>query len=210
MNLFEHLPSQWRQALPEAKSLLEEVVLSQDFIPAIADVFHAFIQPISEIRVCIVGQDPYPNSEDAMGLAFSVPSEKSALPASLRNIFKELESDLGVSNSSGDLSSWQNQGVMLLNRVLTTEPGSSNAHRDIGWEEFTELVIKYLAKREVIFVLWGNQAKEFSHLINPNLLIEGVHPSPLSAYKGFFGAKPFSEVNARLSKLGLGEIDWRT
>ena len=210
MNLFEHLPSQWRQALPGAQKLLERVVLSQDFIPATADVFHAFIQPISEIRVCIVGQDPYPNSEDAMGLAFSVPSEKSALPASLRNIFKELESDLGVSNSSGDLRSWQNQGVMLLNRVLTTEPGSSNAHRDIGWEEFTELVIKYLAKREVIFVLWGNKAREFYHLINPNLLIEGVHPSPLSAYRGFFGSKPFSEVNARLSKLGLGEIDWRT
>ena len=167
MNLFEYVPSQWRQALPEAQTILERVVLSQDFIPAIAGVFHAFIQPISEIRVCIVGQDPYPNSEDAMGLAFSVPSEKSALPASLRNIFKELESDLGVSNSSGDLRSWQNQGVMLLNRVLTTEPGSSNAHRDIGWEEFTELVIKYLAKREVIFVLWGNQAREFSHLINP-------------------------------------------
>ena len=210
MNFFEHLPSQWCQALPEAQALLERIQVGQGFIPEIEDVFRAFTTPISEIKVCIVGQDPYPNSQDAMGLAFSIPSASAVLPASLRNIFKEIKSDIGCANTSGDLTSWQSQGVMLLNRTLTTVPGRSNAHRESGWQEFTELVIRYLATREVVFVLWGNQARELSMLVNPDLVVEGVHPSPLSAYRGFFGSKPFSEVNARLTKLGLLEIDWRT
>ena len=209
MQLYELLPDQWKEAIPNAKELLSSITIPGLFIPHNKAIFSALELPIEKIKVCIVGQDPYPNPDDAMGLAFSVPSQMKKLPPTLRNIFKELESDVGVKSDSGDLSQWQNSGVLLLNRVLTTEPNISQGHKNIGWERFTEEIIRYLAERPIIFLLWGRSANELASFIPSHQVLSGVHPSPLSAYRGFFGSRPFSEVNKRLADLGISPIDWR-
>ena len=210
MNLLDLLPQQWKIALPCAKERLAAINLADEFIPAKNLIFKALEFPIPKIKVCIVGQDPYPNPSHAMGLAFSVPNTVVKLPPTLRNIFKELETDLGVINQSGDLSKWQDQGVLLLNRVLTTSPGISQGHKDLGWDKFTEEIIRYLAAKHIVFLLWGRSSGALAPFIAEENLITGVHPSPLSAYRGFFGSKPFSEINSRLNRMGISEIDWRT
>lgn len=207
--LYKKLPSQWREAIPNSKEILSNIELPETHIPKNGLIFKAFEIPIESIKVVIVGQDPYPNPEHAIGLAFSVPGSVTKLPPTLKNIFKELSSDVGVVPSSGNLSPLQDRGVFLLNRVLTTTPGVSQGQANIGWEIFTDAVVKFLASRPIVFILWGKSAQELAPLIDVRRLIMGVHPSPLSAYRGFFGAKPFSEANAKLAELGISAIDWK-
>ena len=142
--LFELLPKQWQEALPSSKQILNEIELSGRYIPESSKIFAAFNLPIAQIKICIIGQDPYPNPEHAMGLSFSIPNSITKFPPTLRNILKEVESDIGSVIESGDLTKWQSDGVMLLNRVLTTTPNISDGHKNIGWQKFTDEVVRYL------------------------------------------------------------------
>jgi uracil-DNA glycosylase len=207
--LFDLLPKQWQEALPNSKQILNEIELPEIFIPESSKIFEAFRIPISQIKICIIGQDPYPNPEHAMGLSFSIPNSITKFPPTLRNILKEVESDIGFVMESGDLSNWQNDGVMLLNRVLTTTPNMSAGHTNIGWQKFTDEVVRYLGERQIVFILWGKSAAELAKFVPAGNLIQGVHPSPLSAYRGFFGSKPFSRANEKLRDLGITEIGWK-
>jgi uracil-DNA glycosylase len=173
----------------------------ENLAPKLDDVFNVFSIAPSEVKVVFVGQDPYPTKGDANGLAFSV-SRTDNLPKSLQNIFKELNSDLGISRSNGDLTDWQSQGVFLINRVLTTNVGASLAHTDLGWQEFTEKVIAHLGSLGTVGLLMGKQAELMSKYFKSYVVTP--HPSPLSAYRGFFGSKAFSQINALLVK----PIDW--
>ena len=180
---------------------------SQECTPARPNIFRAFHEPLESVKVLIVGQDPYPGIGIADGLAFSIQPSETKFPASLRNIFKEYSSDLELPGpTSGNLSPWSAQGVMLLNRSLTTSVGLRNAHSESGWLSFTESVAKTLAERDVVAVLWGSYAQHLQPLFSHH--ISTPHPSPLSAYRGFFGSKPFSKVNEILSIQGKPPIDW--
>jgi uracil-DNA glycosylase len=177
-------------------------------------VYNAFeLTNFDNVKVIIIGQDPYHQKGVANGLSFSANS-KDKLPKSLVNIFKELKSDLGVTNTNGDLRSWAKQGVFLLNTILTVEEGRALSHKNLGWEKFTKTIIEELNKDIIpkVFLLWGNQAKKFEQLItNKNhLIITSAHPSPLSAYNGFFGSKPFSKINKFLAKNSISGINWNT
>jgi len=175
--------------------------------PGEEDIFRAFLQPLPEIRCVIIGQDPYPTPGHAHGLAFSTNSSVKTLPKSLQNVFIELASDIGnPAPRSGDLSAWSAQGVMLLNRVLTTEIGSANAHATIGWQKITDAVARELGSRDVVAILWGRHAQELA--AHFTYRIESSHPSPLSSYRGFFGSKPFSRANHILTSQGKSTIDW--
>jgi len=206
------LPDPWQVALPHLQAKISDVMAQLDcsiINPKKDLVLRAFDLVPNDVKAVIVGQDPYPTPEHACGFAFSVPREVRKLPPTLVNIRKELISDLGVQISdSGDLSPWSKQGVMLLNRTLTTSPGKSLAHLAKGWESITNDVVSYLANKRVIFLLWGRRAQELSSIIPAQQQICGVHPSPLSAYRGFFGSKPFSEINSKLVILGVEPIDW--
>lgn len=168
--------------------------------------------PFNDVRVVIVGQDPYINEGQANGLAFAV-GKNIALPPSLKNIFTEIETDLGVSMSgkSGELTGWAEQGVLLLNATLTVRAGQSNAHQNCGWQEFTDYIIGKLGNRErpLVFILWGANARKKKAVIDSrHLVLESAHPSPMSAHFGFFGSRPFSRANAFLKKVGFAQIDW--
>ncbi len=195
--------------LPNSREILAKIDLSHPFIPGEQEIFRALRIPPESIKVCIVGQDPYPSPEHAMGLAFSVPREIEKLPPTLKNILQELKDDVGISAPSGDLSSWEEAGVLLLNRTLTTVPHQSLAHHKIGWEKFTEELASYLSEQSVVFLLWGKSAQQLLPSIDSSRVVLGVHPSPLSAYRGFFGSKPFTAVNRKLGELGISEIDWK-
>ena len=175
------------------------------------EVFNAFrLTPFANVKVVIVGQDPYHGVGEAHGLSFSV-RDGVKLPPSLKNIYKELYDDLGVPiRTSGDLSSWAKQGVLMLNSTLTVEKDKANSHSNIGWQQFTDDVIRLIDnnKRDVVFILWGNYARSKKALIKNNFIIESAHPSPFSAYNGFFGSKPFSKCNNYLKSKGLEEIKW--
>lgn len=175
------------------------------------EVFNAFrLTPFANVKVVIVGQDPYHGVGEAHGLSFSV-RDGVKLPPSLKNIYKELYDDLGVPiRTSGDLSSWAKQGVLMLNSTLTVEKDKANSHSNIGWQQFTDDVIRLIDnnKRDVVFILWGNYARSKKALIKNNYIIESAHPSPFSAYNGFFGSKPFSKCNNYLKSKGLEEIKW--
>lgn len=207
-SFWELLPKDWQKVLDKETLDLIEERIGSNFQPDRESVFSAFAVPIEEVKVLIVGQDPYPNSEHAMGLAFSVPSSVSKFPPSLTNIFKELKSDLGIVRTNGDLTDWTNQGVMLLNRSLTIGRDGHETHKDRGWEVFTKQVIEVLARRGVKGILWGKQAQSFQSYFFPGNYISSVHPSPLSAYRGFFGSKPFSAVNKMLERDNLSPINW--
>lgn len=179
----------------------------QEIAPPFQLIFKAFEIDLESIKCVIVGQDPYPTPGNAMGLAFSVNPSVAKIPASLRNIFTELNTDVGVVlPKNGDLTSWSKHGVLLLNRILTTETGESDAHSNLGWEKITNHIACELGKRGVVAILWGKKAQELAQFFP--LRVESVHPSPLSAYKGFFGSKPFSKVNALLRSSGKSSIDW--
>ncbi|URZ86760.1 uracil-DNA glycosylase [Floricoccus penangensis] len=181
--------------------LQEKVKLAyetDDVYPALKDVFRAYdITPLDKIKVVIIGQDPYHNGQ-ATGLAFSV-REGDKLPASLRNIFKELESDLGIKRTNGDLTDWAEQGIFLLNTALTVVAHQPASHAKIGWSTFIENTISYLSEKrpDIIWVLWGKHAQSYEHLISGKV-IKSAHPSPFSANRGFFGSKPFSQINNTL------------
>lgn len=194
------------------KDFVKEERLSKTIFPPARDLFNAFkLTDFKDIKVVILGQDPYHGEKEAMGLSFSV-RRGVRTPPSLRNIFKELNDDLGIDRSDTDLSDWAKQGVFLLNTVLTVEKDKANSHKDIGWEIFTDYVIKQINNRldNVVFILWGRQARDKKRMItNPNhYVIESAHPSPLSAYNGFFGSKPFSKANDYLKKHNKKEINW--
>lgn len=202
--------SSWNRVLDPFAPQIEKILQSisnDDIAPGIHRIFAALEMDLSSVKCVIVGQDPYPTPGNAHGLAFSVSPDVQPLPASLRNIFTELVSDLGIGRpKNGDLSPWRDQSVLLLNRVLTTKVGESNAHADIGWQEITNQIAQAAAKQGAVGVLWGKSAQELSHLFTHSL--ESVHPSPLSAYRGFFGSKPFSQVNQELKSRGVSPIDW--
>jgi Uracil-DNA glycosylase (EC 3.2.2.-) len=184
-----------------------------DYLPPQADVFRAFTYPFGAVKVLILGQDPYPTPGHAMGLSFSTAPGVRPLPRSLANIYKELSMDLGVPvPRSGDLTPWSRQGVMLLNRVLTVQPGAAGSHRGRGWEAVTEAAIRALAERPqpLVAVLWGRQAQTSRDFLGDTPCISSPHPSPLSASRGFFGSRPFSRVNEILAGLGSSAVDWAT
>ena len=203
--------SSWGPVFEPIQGLIDEVlsqISHEEIAPPRESVFRAFEMDLASVRCVIVGQDPYPTLGNAMGLAFSVAPTVTKIPQSLKNIFIELENDVGISSPpNGDLSRWSTSGVLLLNRVLTTKLGESNAHDHIGWQEITDHIAMELGRRDVVSILWGKQAQELSNHFEYKVL--GVHPSPLSAYRGFFGSKPFSQVNQLLDSLGRAPIDWK-
>jgi uracil-DNA glycosylase len=175
-------------------------------------IFAAFQQPFDAVRVLVVGQDPYPTPGHAIGLAFSVGAGVRPLPRSLQNIFREYQEDLGLPPpSSGDLTPWVEQGVLLLNRSLTVAPGAPASHRGKGWEEVTEAAIDALVRRggPLVAVLWGRDARALAPRLGAVPRVESPHPSPMSADRGFFGSRPFSRVNALLAEQGARPVDWR-
>jgi len=218
--LSELVDAGWAEALqPVAPNiaalgdwLRAETAAGHGYLPAGANVLRAFAAPMSDVRVLIVGQDPYPTPGHPIGLSFAVERDVRPLPRSLGNIYKELQSDLDIAPAAhGDLSSWANNGVMLLNRVLTVRPGLAGSHRGKGWEAVTEHAIRALVARgtPLVAILWGNDARNLRPLLGDTPVIESVHPSPLSASRGFFGSRPFSRANEQLISLGAEPVNWR-
>jgi len=191
--------------------LREELRAGRRYLPHGDQVFRAFRRPLSDVRVLVVGQDPYPTPGHPVGLSFSVAPDVRPLPKSLVNVYRELCSDLGCPPpADGDLTPWSEQGVMLLNRVLTVTPGASASHRGRGWEPVTERAIEVLAARggPLAAVLWGRDAQSLKPVLREVPWVESVHPSPLSASRGFFGSRPFSRVNGLLEAQGGTPVDW--
>jgi uracil-DNA glycosylase len=218
--LAEQVDPSWLPALaPVAGEIeaLEEFLRSERAagrrcLPDDRDVLRAFAQPFDEVRVLLVGQDPYPTPGHAVGLAFSVAPDVTPLPRSLRNVFTELADDLGVpAPSSGDLTPWTRSGVLLLNRVLTVAAGAPGSHRGKGWERITDRAVSALAARDrpLVAVLWGKDAQAVRPLLARVPVVESVHPSPLSASRGFFGSRPFSRAAQLLAEQGGPPVDWR-
>ncbi len=193
--------------------LRAEIAAGRRYLPAGTNILRAFTQPFDQVRVLIVGQDPYPTPGHAVGLSFSVEPQVRPLPRSLANIFREYRDDLGLpSPSSGDLSAWAERGVLLLNRVLTVEPGRPGSHRGKGWEQVTEQAIRALVARPaqpLVAILWGRDAGTLRPMLTDVPCIESAHPSPMSADRGFFGSRPFSRANHLLTDLGTDPIDWK-
>ncbi len=194
--------------------LRSEIAAGRGYLPHGDHVLRAFGRPLSEVKVLIVGQDPYPTPGHAVGLSFSV-APGVVPPKSLVNVFRELVDDLGVpAPTSGDLTPWSEAGVMLLNRSLTVAPGQSASHRGRGWEQVTDQAIRTLARRAedgaaLAAILWGRDAQSLKPELGPIPWVESVHPSPLAAHRGFFGSKPFSRVNRMLAEQGGTPVDWR-
>ncbi len=191
--------------------LRAETDAGRGYLPSGDNVLRAFRRPMSNVRVLIVGQDPYPTPGHSIGLCFAAERHVRPLPRSLVNIYRELRDDLGIEPPAhGDLSAWADQGVLLLNRVLTVQAGVSGSHRRKGWEEVTELAIRALVARNqpLVAILWGRDAASLKPLLGTTPIIESVHPSPLSASRGFFGSRPFSRANAHLVQLGARPVDW--
>ncbi|MCW2686175.1 MAG: Uracil-DNA glycosylase [Mycobacterium sp.] len=194
--------------------LRAEIAGGRRYLPAGPNVLRAFTFPFDEVRVLIVGQDPYPTPGHAVGLSFSVGADVRPVPRSLANIFAEYSADLGLPEpANGDLTPWAQRGVMLLNRVLTVRPGTPASHRGKGWEAVTECAIRALVARSqpMVAVLWGRDASTLKPMLTGSecLVIESAHPSPLSASRGFFGSRPFSRANELLAGMGAEPIDWR-
>ncbi|SCP95498.1 uracil-DNA glycosylase [Anaerobium acetethylicum] len=188
---------------------------SELIFPPADDVFNAFhLTPLSRVKVLILGQDPYHNDNQAHGLSFSVPEDQKTIPPSLKNVYKELQDDLGCYiPNNGYLKKWADQGVLLLNTVLTVRAHQANSHQGKGWEQFTDAVIRAVdaVDRPIVIILWGKPAqKKKTMLTNPkHLVLESAHPSPLSAYRGFFGSRVFSRTNTFLEENGVEPVDWQ-
>lgn len=192
--------------------LRAEIAAGHRYLPAGGLVLRAFEQPLADVRVLIVGQDPYPTPGHAVGLPFAVAPDVRPIPRSLANIYRELQTDLGLAPpSTGDLTPWAQRGVLLLNRVLTVRPGASASHRGRGWEEVTDAAIAALVARggPLVAILWGRDARGLKPALGATAVIESAHPSPLSANSGFFGSRPFSRANAALLAQGAEGVDWR-
>lgn len=201
-----------------AAGLQEERAAGHHVLPAPHNILRAFSRPLAEVKVLLIGQDPYPTPGHAVGLSFSVDPAVRPLPRSLNNIYKELNADLGIAPCThGDLSGWADQGVLLLNRVLTVRAGSAGSHRKRGWEQITELAVRAVVARRpadgsrapLVAVLWGNDARSIVPLLEDVPRVESAHPSPLSASRGFFGSRPFSRVNQLLQDQGARPVDWQ-
>jgi uracil-DNA glycosylase len=210
--IFQPVHPSW---FPVLEPLQNEITSTFDrvseggYIPAIDRILAPLSTSIDEVKVVIVGQDPYPNADYADGFAFSVRPEVSPFPASLINIFKELESDLGTAMpTDGNLERWSRQGVLLINRTLTTIPDESHAHQRSGWMAITEVIIREVASRGAVGILWGGNAQQMSDYFDSSRVVKSAHPSPLSAYRGFFGSKPFSQCNSMLEQIGKTQISW--
>ncbi|EKA62360.1 uracil-DNA glycosylase [Janibacter hoylei PVAS-1] len=217
--LTELVHPSWAQALePVAGTiaamgeyLRAEVAAGHGYLPAGEHVLRAFTIPLDEVRVLVVGQDPYPTPGHAIGLSFAVAPDVRPLPRSLLNIHRELVDDLGVATpGNGDLTPWAQRGVMLLNRCLTVRPGAPASHQGHGWEQVTDRAIEALARRggPLVAILWGRQARNLAPALGDVPRIESAHPSPLSARNGFFGSRPFSRTNELLTRQGADPIDW--
>jgi uracil-DNA glycosylase len=223
--LTEVVEAGWAEALaPVAERiasmgdfLRSEVAAGRTYLPAGENVLRAFKQPFADVRVLIVGQDPYPTPGNAIGLSFSVSPQTRRIPPSLVNIFTEYSADLGYPKpASGDLTPWSERGVLLLNRVLTVEPGQPGSHRGKGWEQVTEQAIRALAARAasadgtpMVAILWGRDARTLVPLLDGVPCVESAHPSPNSAHNGFFGTHPFSRANHLLEQQGAEPVDWK-
>lgn len=207
-NFWDQIPSSWKNLLDQDELHAVEGSIGTNYQPALNHIFRSLVVPPPKVKVLILGQDPYPRNDYAMGLAFSVPAESATLPASLRNIFKELFDDLKIERANGDLSDWASQGVLLLNRTLTIGKDGISNHRSSGWHLITERIVEYVANNGAIAILWGNHAQEMQGFFKPEQVIKSAHPSPLSAYRGFFGSKPFSKVNDLLIAKGEQAIKW--
>jgi uracil-DNA glycosylase len=191
--------------------LRDEIAAGRAYLPAGEQVLRAFQRPLAQVKVLVVGQDPYPTPGHPIGLSFAVDGHVRPIPRSLANIYAELRADLGVEPPAhGDLTAWADQGVMLLNRVLTVQSGVPGSHRGRGWEEVTELAIRALAERggPLVAILWGRDAQSLRPLLGDVPVIATAHPSPLSASRGFFGSRPFSRSNALLADQGGDPVDW--
>ncbi len=210
------LATDWAEVLAPHEELIAQLLTDvygpkDHTLPQRENVLRAFKTPLSDVRVVIVGQDPYPTPGDAVGLSFSV-APGSKIPRSLGNIYKELHSDLDIEPAPhGDLSYWADQGVLLLNRVLTVPAGNAGGHRKRGWETVTHTAIEALAarKKPLVAILWGADATKLEPLLNSHHVITSAHPSPLSARRGFFGSRPFSRANEFLTNTGQSPIDWQ-
>jgi uracil-DNA glycosylase len=218
-DLAEIVEAGWAQALRPVVGditamgdfLRGEVAAGRSYLPAGNRILRAFTQPLSDVRVLIVGQDPYPTPGHPVGLSFSVAPQVRPLPRSLQNIFRELNTDLGCPPpSTGDLSVWAERGVLLLNRALTVAPGQPGSHRGKGWERVTDQAIRALVDRvtPLVAIMWGRDAQTLRPLLGSTPRIESAHPSPMSADRGFFGSRPFSRVNEILTAAGAHPIDW--
>ena len=217
--LAELLAPDWADALAPAQPtvttigdfLRGEVAAGRPFLPRGDQILRAFTQPLADVRVLIVGQDPYPTPGHPVGLCFAVNGDVWPLPRSLVNIYVELRDDLGVlPPKHGDLTAWSHQGVLLLNRVLTVQAGLPGSHRRRGWEEVTELAIQQLVRRggPLVAILWGRDAQSLHPMLGDTPIIATAHPSPLSAARGFFGSRPFSRANTLLVEQGGAPVDW--
>ncbi|ARQ05550.1 uracil-DNA glycosylase [Macrococcoides caseolyticum] len=212
---------EWEQIFHEIKEkynfdkmdeILEKAYATQTVYPARENIYNAFkFTPFNDVKVVIIGQDPYHGPNQAHGLAFSV-MDGTKLPPSLRNMYKELEDDLNIQRHTGELTGWAYEGVLLLNNVLTVVGGQAHSHKGIGWEQFTTEIVKALShyRENVVFILWGAPAQKLESLIDrsKHKVIKSVHPSPLSAYRGFFGSKPYSQTNEYLVAHNKTPIDW--
>lgn len=224
-SLAELMSPDWAQALAPAAGQLHELASGLEaeraagarILPEPENILRAFQRPLADVRVLILGQDPYPTPGHAVGLAFSTAASVRPVPRSLVNIYRELHTDLGVPPSpSGDLSPWADQGVLLLNRVLTVRAGEAGSHRRRGWEEITELAVRAVVNRRLangnhaplVAILWGRDARSIVPLLDGAPRIESAHPSPLSASRGFFGSRPFSRANELLKEQGAEPVDW--
>ncbi len=191
--------------------LREQIAAGKRYLPSGDNVLRAFKQPFDDVKVLIVGQDPYPTPGHPVGLSFSVDPRVTRLPGSLVNIFQEYSADLGYpAPANGDLTPWAGRGVLLLNRVLTVEPGRPASHRGKGWEEVTEQAIRALAARgtPLVAILWGRDARNLAPVLDGTPRIESAHPSPMSAHNGFFGSRPFSRANQLLLRQGAEPVEW--
>lgn len=211
--MLDQIDPSWLGTLQPFSAQLERInkrISQEEIAPAFENVYRVFNFPISHYRAVIVGQDPYPTRGYANGLAFSVNVKVSKWPASLRNIFSEYVTDTGFeSPTTGDLSSWANNGVALINSALTLNLSDKRAHLNIGWSAITQAAVSALAQKNAVAILWGSHAQKIGNEFESERKIQSVHPSPLSAYRGFFGSKPFSKCNELLIQSGQLPIDWR-
>ena len=211
--MLAQIDSSWQQVLAPHSAKIAEInrlISTQNIAPRFSEVYRVFTKPLSHYRAVILGQDPYPTPGYANGFAFSVNSEVKQLPASLRNIFEEYCADTGYPKpASGNLDNWVEQGVALLNTSLSLNLDEKSAHLKIGWQEITKTALEALSKQKVVAILWGSHAQRAGAIFSDAHKVISVHPSPLSAYRGFFGSRPFSRCNELLQKSGQETINWR-